>query len=70
MVPGKATLDLATPGTTLKPLQTGPGDTAILQGTTVHVSKTAAGLLNETFKTDAVKTGLLVGVATITINTK
>lgn len=57
-------------GSTLKPLQTGPNDTAILEGTTVHVSEVAAGLLNDTFKTDAVKKGLLVGVAKITINTK
>jgi len=57
-------------GSTLKPLQTGPNDTAILEGTTVHVSEVAAGLLNDTFKTDAVEKGLLVGVATITINTK
>lgn len=57
-------------GTTLKPLQTGPGNTAILEGTTVHISKTAAGLLNDTFKTDAVEPGLLVGIAKITINTK
>ncbi|MEO7979601.1 MAG: hypothetical protein ABI807_01665 [Sporichthyaceae bacterium] len=57
-------------GTTLKPLQTGPNNTAILEGTTVHISKTAADLLNQTFKTDAVAPGLLVGVAKITINTK
>ena len=57
-------------GSTLKPLQTGPNDTAILEGTTVHVSKVAAGLFNDMFKTDAVKPGLLVGVAKITINTK
>ncbi|MDT2004441.1 hypothetical protein FXW78_06200 [Rhodococcus opacus] len=57
-------------GRTLKPLQTGPNDTAVLQGTEVKMSADAAGLLNETFKTDAVKPGLLVGVATITIATK
>ncbi|MFC0453147.1 hypothetical protein [Rhodococcus jostii] len=57
-------------GRTLKPLQTGPNDTAILQGTEVKMSADAAGLLNETFKTDAVTPGLLVGVATITIATK
>ncbi|KJC62827.1 hypothetical protein, partial [Agreia bicolorata] len=33
-------------GGTLKPLQTGPNDTAILEGTTVHISADAAGLLN------------------------
>jgi hypothetical protein len=57
-------------GRTLKPLQTGPNDTAILQGTEVKISADAAGLLNQTFKTDAVTPGLLVGVATITIATK
>jgi hypothetical protein len=55
-------------GTTLKPLQT-KGSTAILQGTKVFVSPVAAGLLNKTFKTSAVTGDLLVGVATITVNT-
>lgn len=57
-------------GRTLKPLEMGPNDTAILQGTEVKMSAAAAGLLNDTFKTDAVKPGLLVGIATITISTK
>lgn len=52
-------------GGTLKPLQV-EGNNAILTGTTVHVSADAAKLLNSTFKTDAVKAGLLVGTATIT----
>ncbi|MDN5894567.1 MAG: hypothetical protein L0H93_11135 [Nocardioides sp.] len=56
-------------GSTLKPLQA-EGDTAILEGTKVSISDVAAPLLNETFKTDAVKPGLLVGVAKITVNTK
>ncbi|WP_182525473.1 hypothetical protein [Nocardioides dongkuii] len=56
-------------GSTLKPLQT-QGDTAILEGTQVKISDVAAPLLNETFKTDAVKPGLLVGTATITVNTQ
>ncbi len=56
-------------GGTLKPLQL-EGDNAILTGTTVHVSDDAAGLLNQTFKTDAVKGGLLVGTATITAQIK
>jgi hypothetical protein len=56
-------------GTTLKALQT-QGDTAILEGTKVEVSPDAAGLLNQTFKTDAVKADLLVGIAKITVNTK
>ncbi len=56
-------------GRTLKPLQA-EGDTAILEGTKVMISDDAAGLLNQTFKTDAVKGGLLVGIAKITVNTK
>ena len=57
-------------GSTLKPLQTNPDGTAVLEGTRVLISDTAAGLLNQTFNTDAVKAGLLVGIAKITINTK
>lgn len=56
-------------GATLKPLQT-EGDTAILEGTRVFISPPAAGVLNETFGTDAVTEDLLVGVAKITVNTK
>ena len=56
-------------GRTLKPLQA-QGDQAILEGTKVTVSEVAAPLLNDTFKTDAVKPGLLVGIAKITVNTK
>ncbi|WP_345376774.1 hypothetical protein, partial [Frondihabitans cladoniiphilus] len=52
-------------GGTLKPLQI-DGKNAILTGTTVHVSADAAGLLNSTFGTTAVKSQLLVGTATIT----
>lgn len=56
-------------GRTLQPLKTA-GSTAILQGTQVKISEVAAPLLNKTFKTDAVKAGLLVGIATITVNTQ
>ena len=56
-------------GGTLKPLQM-DGDNAILEGTTVHISSVAAGLLNKTFGTDAVKDQLLVGIAKITVATK
>ena len=56
-------------GRTLKPLQT-KGSNAILEGTKVKISGTAAPLLNETFGTDAVKTGLLVGIAKITVRVK
>jgi hypothetical protein len=57
-------------GSTLNPLEEGPNGEAILQGTEVYVSEDAAGLLNDTFGTDAVvggrEVGLLVGVAQIT----
>ncbi len=56
-------------GSTLKPLQS-EGNTAILEGTTVSISEDAAPVLNEVFQTDAVKPGLLVGIAKITVNTK
>ena len=56
-------------GSTLKPLKT-KGNTAILDGTTVTLTKEAADLLNQTFKTDALKKGFPVGVAKITIKTK
>jgi hypothetical protein len=55
-------------GRTLEPLATGSG-TATLEGTKVEISPVAAPLLNQTFKTDAVKPGLLVGIAKITVNT-
>jgi hypothetical protein len=57
-------------GSTLNPLEEGPNGEAILEGTEVYVSEDAAGLLNDTFGTDAVEggreAGLLVGVAQIT----
>jgi hypothetical protein len=56
-------------GRTLQPLKT-QGTTAILQGTKVEISDVAAPVLNKVFKTDAVKPGLLVGIAKITVNTK
>ncbi len=56
-------------GRTLKPLTT-KGDTATLTGTKVEISDVAAPLLNKTFGTKAVKPGLLVGIATITVKTK
>ena len=55
-------------GRTLKPLSTGSG-TATLEGTKVEISPVAAPVLNQVFKTDAVKPGLLVGIAKITVNT-
>jgi len=56
-------------GSTLQPLKT-EGDTAILEGTKVFISDVAAGLLNDTFGTDAITDQVLVGVAKITVNTK
>ena len=55
-------------GRTLKPLAAS-GDTATLEGTKVEISPVAAPLLNDTFKTDAVKPGLLVGIAKIVVST-
>ena len=55
-------------GRTLNPLQSGQG-TATLEGTKVEISPVAAPLLNQTFNTDAVKPGLLVGIAKITVST-
>ena len=54
-------------GRTLEPLKV-EGSEAILTGTKVEISEVAAGLLNDTFKTDAVTAGLLVGIATITVD--
>src|SRR3954447_1840027 len=56
-------------GRTLEPLATKDNGTAVLQGTTVEFKDEAAKLLNETFGTDALKGGLKVGVAKITVNT-
>ena len=56
-------------GSTLKPLAM-EGSDAVLEGTEVFISPDAAGVLNDTFKTDAVTKDLLVGIAKITVNTK
>jgi hypothetical protein len=55
-------------GRTLKPLRAA-GNTAILEGTTVKLKQEAADLLNKTFKIDALKAGLVIGVAKITVPT-
>lgn len=57
-------------GSTLNPLAQDSNGNAVLKGTTVYVSKDAAGLLNQTFKTDAVTDQLKVGIAKITLTTK
>jgi hypothetical protein len=56
-------------GRTLEPLETNQNGTAVLEGTTVKFKDESAELLNQTFGTDALKGGLEVGVAKITVNT-
>jgi hypothetical protein len=55
-------------GRTLQPLKS-EGSTAVLEGTTVKLKDEAATLLNDTFGTDALAGGLVIGVAKITVNT-
>ena len=56
-------------GRTLEPLKTNSSNgTATLEGTTVKLKKEAADLLNQTFGIDDLQEGLVIGVATITIN--
>jgi hypothetical protein len=55
-------------GSTLNPPAIEDGN-AVLQGTEVKLSPEAAELLNQTFGTDALAGGLLIGVATITVPT-
>lgn len=57
-------------GRTLQPLKTtNGGKDAVLEGTTVKLKQEAADLLNKTFGTDALKAGLVIGVAKITVPT-
>jgi hypothetical protein len=57
-------------GSTLKaPTMTADGS-AVLQGTTVKLAPEAAALLNSTFNTNALAGGFVIGVATITVETK
>ncbi len=46
------------------------GSTAVLEGTTVSLTKEAAELLNKTFKTDALTPFFKVGIAKVTVNTQ
>jgi hypothetical protein len=55
-------------GRTLKPLRTTDDGRAVLEGTTVKLKAEAAELLNQTFGVDALKEGLVIGVAKITVN--
>jgi hypothetical protein len=57
-------------GRTLKALQAKSNGTAVLAGTTVKLKQEAADLLNQTFGVKALKGGLVIGVAKITVNTK
>lgn len=81
LLTGKVTADGATVGdhvplfflngSTLKPLRTNEsGSKAVLEGTTVELTKTAAGALNGVFGIKALKKGLVIGKAKITVNTK
>ena len=57
-------------GSTLNPLAMGTEpNTAVLEGTTVKLTKTAADALNMVFKTDALTEFFTVGIAEITVNT-
>jgi hypothetical protein len=54
-------------GSTLNPLKKNSDGSATLEGTTVKLSSDAASLLNETFNTDALKGGIVIGVSSITV---
>ena len=56
-------------GTTLNPITMDSSGNAVLRGTTVKLSPEAAALLNQTFGTDALAGGLVIGIATITVPT-
>jgi hypothetical protein len=56
-------------GRTLKPLESKSNGTAVLEGTTVKLKAEAADLLNKTFGVQALKPGLVIGTAKITVNT-
>jgi hypothetical protein len=55
-------------GRTLNPLKVNSDNTATLQGTTVKLKAEAADLLNQTFGITALKAGLVIGIATITVD--
>jgi hypothetical protein len=57
-------------GRTLNPLRTNDdGSKAVLEGTTVVLTQTAADLLNQTFGIDALNNKIVIGVAKITVPT-
>jgi len=56
-------------GSTLNPLEVDKAaGTATLQGTTVELSQDAADLLNQTFKTDALAGGFVIGISSIEVS--
>jgi hypothetical protein len=57
-------------GSTLTPPTMDADGSAVLDGTTVKLAPEAAALLNATFHTDALAGGFVIGVATITVETK
>jgi hypothetical protein len=57
-------------GSTLKAPTMQADGSAVLQGTTVKLAPEAAALLNSTFNTNALAGGFVIGVATITVETK
>jgi hypothetical protein len=54
-------------GSTLNPLKSNSDGSATLEGTTVELSSDAAALLNDTFKIDALKGGLVIDISSITV---
>ena len=56
-------------GSTLTPPTMDADGSAVLDGTTVKLSEEAAALLNQTFDTDALAGGFLIGTSTITVET-
>jgi len=75
MLDGKEAAPAGTPlffldGSTVEPLKADEAaGTATLQGATVKLKAEAAELLNSTFEIDALEEGLVIGVATILVNT-
>jgi signal transduction histidine kinase len=57
------------PGTPISVRVSTDDGTAVLAGTTVKLKQEAADLLTQTFGTDALKAGFVIGIAKITVNT-
>ncbi|SDY04317.1 hypothetical protein SAMN05661080_02104 [Modestobacter sp. DSM 44400] len=57
-------------GKNLEPPTMNADGSVELTGTSVNLSPEAAALLNQTFATDALSGGLVIGIATITVETK